>query len=270
MRFNYGGLHLTSVARFLPQGVKFKSSYKWFSRFLKCKFFDPSSLTECMLAVILGRMPPPWVIVLVDQTTVDGVQVVNATISLQGRAVPVAWVDFEYPWKTLHPPLQNTRERYLLTWLEAAVPPRVRLILVFDRGYARVELVKDLNRGQQAFLLRAPGKVIVQAEVRGRRQHLSLARLPHRTAQPRRYRHILYHSQKAEPVDVVVYWERGSSKLGFSSCRPTPSLGSRPKKSSGCIANGCRSSSASAIGKVTWGYADCTFACRNPSACCDC
>jgi len=136
VRFGYGGLHLTSVARVLPQGVNFKSSYKWLSRFLKCKYFDPSSLAECMLALILGRKPPPWVIVLVDQTTIDGVQVVNAAIPLEGRAVPVAWIDFEYPWKTLAPPSQNTIERYLLTWLAEAAPPHVRLLLVFDRGYA--------------------------------------------------------------------------------------------------------------------------------------
>ena len=48
VRFGYGGLHLTSVARVLPQGVRFKSSYKWLARFLQCKYFDPASLAECM------------------------------------------------------------------------------------------------------------------------------------------------------------------------------------------------------------------------------
>ena len=112
VRFGYAGLHLTSIARVLPQGVNFKSRYKWISRFLKCKYFDPSSLAECMLTLILGREPRPWVIVLVDQTTIDGVQVTNAAVPLEGRAVPVAWIDFEYPWKTLTPPSQNTIERY--------------------------------------------------------------------------------------------------------------------------------------------------------------
>src|SRR5437773_8135879 len=69
------------------------------------------------------------------------------------RAVPVAWVDFEYPWKTVDPASQNTIERYLLTWLGLAVPRGVRLILIFDRGYARVELIKDLKHGQQPFLI---------------------------------------------------------------------------------------------------------------------
>src|SRR5437660_4748644 len=68
----------------------------------------------------------------------------------KGRAVPVAWVDFEYPWKTVDPASQNTIERYLLTWLGLAVPRGVRLILIFDRGYARVELIKDLKAGPAA------------------------------------------------------------------------------------------------------------------------
>src|SRR6266699_6693510 len=34
IRFGYGGLHLTSIARVLPEGKKSKSSYKWLSRFL--------------------------------------------------------------------------------------------------------------------------------------------------------------------------------------------------------------------------------------------
>ena len=117
MRFGYGGLHLTSVARVLPAGKKFKSSYKWLGRFLACKVLRSLQLGRVQAGPDLGEKPPPWVIVLVDQTTIDGVQVINAAIPFQGRAVPVAWVDFEYPWKTLTPPSQNTVERYLLTWL---------------------------------------------------------------------------------------------------------------------------------------------------------
>jgi hypothetical protein len=215
VRLGYGGLHLTSVARVLPAGRRFKSSYKWLSRFLKCKYFDPSSLAECMLALVLGEKPPPWVIVLVDQTTLNGVEVVNAAIPFRGRAVPVAWVDFEYPWKTLRPPSQNTIERYLFTWLVESAPAPVRLILVFDRGYARVELIKDFNHARQPFLIRAPGKVIVRTRVRDRTRRLSLNRLPHRSGRPLRYRHALYHSQKAEPVDIIVYRERGFHQPWF-------------------------------------------------------
>ncbi len=191
VRFGDGGLQLTSVACLLPAGKKFKSRYKWLGRFLQCTYFDLSSLAEGRLGLILGEKPPPWVIVRVDQTTLEGVPVVNAALPFQGRAVPVAGVDFEYPWQTLAPPSQNTVEGYLLTWLGMAAPPRGRLILVLDRGSARVELIKDLNRGQQPFLLRARRKVIVEAEVRGRRQRLSLGRLPHPRGGATRDRHVL-------------------------------------------------------------------------------
>src|SRR5438874_6733503 len=100
IRFGYGGLHLTSIARVLPQGKKFKSSYKWLARFLKCKYFDASSLAECMLAVILGQKPPSWVIVLVDQTTSTPFTVVWATS-------PTPQAAGHCPWISSHPPRQT-------------------------------------------------------------------------------------------------------------------------------------------------------------------
>jgi len=87
--------------------------------------------------------------------------------------------------------------------------------LIFDRGYARVELIKDLKHGQQPFLIRGRHKVIVQTKVRGRQRRLSLGRLPHRMGRPLRYRHVLYHSQKAEPVDVIVYRGKGFQEPWF-------------------------------------------------------
>jgi len=215
VRFGYGGLHLTSVARVLSDQVKYKNRYKWLSRFLRCKYFDPSSLAECMLRLVLGDRPPPWVIVLVDQTTIDGVEVVSAALPLAGRAVPVAWVDFQYPWTTVRPPSQNFVELCLFTWLVQAAPPGVRLVLIFDRGYVRVALIKDLNLGGQPYVLRGRKDVIVQAVVRGHRRRISLGRLPHRSGQPVRYRHVLYHSRKAEPVDVIVYRQKGFQDAWF-------------------------------------------------------
>jgi len=59
VRFGYGGRHLTSVAHSFKEDRKLKSAYKWRGRFLQCKYFDPSSLAECMLTLVLGQKPPP-------------------------------------------------------------------------------------------------------------------------------------------------------------------------------------------------------------------
>jgi hypothetical protein len=215
VRFGYGGLHLTSIARCLPEATGFKSSYKWLSRFLKCKYFDPSSLAQCMLALLLGHKPPAFTLVLIDQTTIDGVEVINAAVPFEGRAVPVTWIDFEYPWKTTRPASQNVVEKLFLTWLADAAPADTRLLLVLDRGYARVALIQELNQARQAFLIRGTSKVMLQATVRGRRRSLSVGRLPHRTGMPIRYRHALYHSNQKEPVDVVVYRGPGFKEPWF-------------------------------------------------------
>ena len=189
VRFGYGGLHLTSIARCLPRATTFKSSYKWLSRFLKCKYFDPSSPAQCMLGLVLGHKPPPFTLVLIDQTTIDSVEVINAAVPFEGRAVPEAWVDFEHPWETIRPASQNIVEKLFLTWLAEAAPADTRLLLVLDRGYARVALIQELNRDKQPFLIRGTSKVIIHTSVRGRCQRISLGRLPHRTGVPMRYRH---------------------------------------------------------------------------------
>ena len=90
----------------------------------------------------------------------------------------------------------------------------LRLALRVRFSYGGLHLT-SVARGRQPFLIRARRKVIVQAEVRGRRQRLSLGRLPHRSGRATRYRHVLCQSQKAEPVDVIVYRERGFEQAWF-------------------------------------------------------
>lgn len=48
--FGYGGLHLTTIARALPDGAKFNSGDKRLPRFVKCKNFDPSSAAIPVMA----------------------------------------------------------------------------------------------------------------------------------------------------------------------------------------------------------------------------
>lgn len=170
----------------------FLRNYKWLGRFLRCPYFDPTSLAECMLSLILGRQPAPWTLVVVDQTTIGDVEVLNAAIPLEGRAVPVAWASFQYPWTTTQPLSQNLLERYLVAWLAEAAPPQTRLLLVLDRGYARVALVRELNATGQPYIVRGKADVIIQLERGGKRQRVSLGRLPHRTGIPTPYRHVLY------------------------------------------------------------------------------
>jgi hypothetical protein len=148
---------------------------------LKCKYFDPSSLAEMHVDADPG-----------NQATVLGDRARRSNDArwrparqcrhpTAGPCGPRSLDRFRIPLENADSSFTNTIERYLLTWLAEAAPPNVHLILVFDRGYARVELIKDVHRGQQPFLIRAPHKVIVQTRIGGRRRRLSLGRLPIRS-----------------------------------------------------------------------------------------
>src|SRR6266513_306870 len=68
VRFGYGGLYLTSIARVLP----------------KCKYFDASSLAECMLAVILGQKRPTLLPVTSARISTARSTVGNSSVTPQG------------------------------------------------------------------------------------------------------------------------------------------------------------------------------------------
>ena len=101
------------------------------------------------------------------------------------------------------------------SWLAEAAPRKTGLLFVFDRGYARVQLITELNASRQPYVIRGKGDVIVWAVVRGKRQRLSLGRLPHRTGVALRHSHVLYHGTKQEPVDVIVYRGKGFKDAWF-------------------------------------------------------
>jgi len=101
----------------------------------------------------------------------------NAAIPFQAGAVSVACVDFEYSWKTV-----NRFANYRLTWLGLAVPCGGRLILIFDRGFARKSRTYNKERSAALPHLRPPAK----SSCRPRRR-------PRRTGRAIRYAHALNH-----------------------------------------------------------------------------
>jgi len=80
-----------------------------------------------------------------------------------------------------------------------------------DRAYGRVSLLLLCRRKDWLFIIRGRASVIVHYQ--GRR--LSLGRLPHRQGRACRYRGVLYQGREKEPVDIVVYRERGFKEPWF-------------------------------------------------------
>jgi len=198
----YGRLSLSGVSRALPTRGQVASRYKRLHRFLDNPGFRNESLSAGLLRLATGGTCPSLVPVLVDQTAVGEVQVLTASYPVEGRAVPLALAAFEHGELESS---QNLLEEDFLRRLVGALPPEVRLVRIMDRGYGRASLLAVCRRKDWLFIIRGRAGVIVHYQG----QRLSLGRLRHRQGRACRYRGALYQGREKEPVDIVVYRQKG-------------------------------------------------------------
>ncbi len=198
-RSGNGWLTLCALARALPLDESEKAREKRLYRLMANKHLDGTEMTPLLVRLALGIKPPPWIPIIVDQTTIRDVEVILAGVRLAGRTLPVAFASFRYEQLRKS---QNAVESALLKLIAASLPASSKPIYVLDRGYARVGLLKQLRDLRIPYLVRGRRKTMVRGA--GMRP-MGLGRLPHRARHPQRYVNALYHGTVKEPVDVVVY-----------------------------------------------------------------
>lgn len=199
-RTGNGWITLCALSRAMPLELTEKKRSNRLYRLLANKYLDGTEMTPLLVRLALGERPPPWVPIVVDQTDIQGTQVIMAGVRVAKRTLPVAFATFKY--ETLRKS-QNAIESALLKLIAASLPSGCKPLFVMDRGYARVALLRELNEVLHIpFLVRTKGKVIVYAN--GQRRAIN--RLPTgRAKKPVRYSNVAYQSQKKQPVDLVIF-----------------------------------------------------------------
>lgn len=197
-RSGNGGLTLCALSRTLPLDEKEKARSKRLYRLLRNASLDGTEMTPLLVRLALGRRPTGWIPIVVDQTDVQGTQVIMAGIRVVQRILPVAFTCYEYDKIRKS---QNVIENSLLLLITACLPPGCKPIFVMDRGYARASLLQQLRALNIAFLIRGRSNTMVWID--GKR--LSLGRLRHRRGCPQRYTNATYQDLAREPVDIVVF-----------------------------------------------------------------
>lgn len=139
-------------------GVRFKSALKRFYRWVHNDRLDDlacwGALAERALAHA-GRRP----LVAVDWTEWhSGLRVLGAAVCVGSRAVPVLVQAFS---KTDIPRSQNTRENTFVQLLVRLSVHMQRAVLIFDRGFRRISLIRELGWLSQPFIIRLATKVQV-------------------------------------------------------------------------------------------------------------
>ena len=137
-------------------GTGFKSALKRFYRWVHNEKLDDlacwSALADRLLAHA-GRRP----LVAVDWTEWhSGLRVPSAAVCVGARAVPVRVQAFS---KSDMPRSQNTRENTFVQLLVRLSPHMQRAVPIFDRGFRRVSLIRELGWLSQPFIIRLAAKV---------------------------------------------------------------------------------------------------------------
>jgi len=198
-----GWLSKAALARCLPLGTGPKEREQRLYRFLDNLRLTPELLIPLHIALACGTKLRERLPMILDQTTIRGIETLLIGLVFEGRVLPIAFSCF---MKRFIHKSQNVLEHSLILAAMSCFPIEVRPLLILDRGYARVALFIHLREEGIPFLCRAKRSVMVYlpGQIKGK----TLGRFQIKPGQTRRYP-VLYHSQKKEPLDLILYFGKG-------------------------------------------------------------
>jgi hypothetical protein len=198
-----GWLSKAALARCLPLGTGPKEREQRLYRFLDNFRLTPEILIPLHVALACGTKVRERLPMILDQTTIRGIETLLIGLVFEGRVLPIAFSCFMKKW--IHKS-QNILEHGLILAAMSCFPAEVRPFLILDRGYARVSLFIHLRQEGIPFLCRAKKSVLVYLP--GQTEGKTLGRFKIKPGQLLRYS-VLYHSQKKEPLDLIIYFGKG-------------------------------------------------------------
>jgi len=198
-----GWLAKAALARCLPLGTGPKGREQRLYRFLDNIRLTPEILIPLHIALACGTKVRERLPMILDQTTLRGIETLLIGLVFEGRVLPIAFSCF---MKKLIHKSQNILEHSLILAAMSCFPAEVRPFLILDRGYARVSLFIHLRQEGIPFLCRAKKSVLVYLP--GQAKGKTLGRFKIKPGQLLRYS-VLYHSQKKEPLDLIIYFGKG-------------------------------------------------------------
>lgn len=203
-----GWLSQAAVARCLPLESGPKRRQLRLFRFLTNPRLVPETLIPLHVALVFGlqsvreRLP-----MILDQTSIRGIPTLLIGLVFEGRVLPVAFSCFTY--RTIQKS-QNILEHALIVAVMSCFPVESRPLLIMDRGYARVTLLRHLLQEGIPFLVRAKKNVLVYSQGRAK----ALSRFSAQTGKIQCYS-VLYHSKKKIPFRLIIFRGKGYQETWY-------------------------------------------------------
>jgi hypothetical protein len=207
-----GHLTVSEIARYIPSSSDHWYKFKRIKRFLANLKWSPTQqfrpLTRfCLQRFYAGTDVP----VIIDQSTIKGRwEVLWASIPFRGRALPIAFRLFRYQdLAQLRIESQNRLERDFIQQVVKLLPSQPRVILLFDRGYARASLLRFLRQLNVRYVIRARNNLWVQF---GQTFSGTLDQIQMPSGAQYWWPHAICHREQHCPVNLVITHDARASE----------------------------------------------------------
>lgn len=124
-------------------GIGPKEGEQRLYRFLRNLFFTPEVLVPLHVALACGTKLRERLPMILDQTTLRGIETLLIGLVFEGRVLPIAFSCFMEKW--IHKS-QNILEHSLILAAMSCFPLEDPPLLILDRGYARVALLMEFRQ----------------------------------------------------------------------------------------------------------------------------
>jgi len=201
-------LGVASIGRALPARTAEKHRIKRVDRFLGNNRIPTEKLARALVRTIIG--PRKLVLIAIDWTDLnDGKhQVLVGGIIAKGRALPIYWAVVPKAKLTLN---QNRIEEKFVTKLREILPRGCRVVILADRGFARVTFLRHLEKLKFKFVVRTQTKVWVETE--SFRGTLGALKVPRGTKTDLGV--VSYHKTERWPVRIIVCFDAKQKEPWF-------------------------------------------------------
>lgn len=199
-----GRAGVASLGRAIHSRTSFKHSIKRVDRFLGNDNVVVLDWCRALFAAVVG--PRKSIRIAIDWTKIGPWPVLVASVVIRRRGIPIYWATCD--WRRLARS-QNAFEDSFLLMLRDIVPKDVDAILLFDRGFRRVSLIRHLKCLGFHFVVRSCSDVHVMTASGDR---IALARLNLSAGIIKDYGHVLATTDKPEDVRLVAVFDHGQKE----------------------------------------------------------
>ena len=151
-----GKAGVASLGRAIHSSTSFKHSIKRVDRFLGNDNVVVIDWCKALFATVVG--PRTAIRIAIDWTKIGPWPVLVASVVIRRRGIPIYWATCDYRRLKRS---QNAFEESFLLMLREIIPKNVETILLFDRGFRRVSLIRHLKRLSFHFVVRSCSDVHV-------------------------------------------------------------------------------------------------------------